>query len=128
MTVPEPTQRATRYEVSCLPEDHIDAYAFTLRAEYRGAGRWAVTDGHRYFSADGGVSYGFGWDHEPVGDEEMDAFEREREEWLTEYRSDEETALRIAKERAPLMTVSGWTVQDALDKAAESAKEDTDGS
>lgn len=126
MPTPEPTVRPACHWVSCLPEGDVNFNAFLLRVEYRGDGRWAVTDGHRFFAADEACSHGFGWAREPVGDEEMDAFERDREAWLAEYRFDEETALRIAREVAPLMTVNGWTVQDALDKAAAAEQHDTE--
>jgi hypothetical protein len=118
----EPTVKPVKYRVSCVPEDGPDADLFTLCVEYREAGRWAVTNGStRHYAADGTISFGFGWDREPVTDEEIDAFERGRDEWLAAHRFDEETALRIAREQAPLMRYRTYTVQDALDKAKEPA-------
>jgi hypothetical protein len=102
MTVPEPTVRTTRYEVSCLPEGGRNSRAFTITAEHRGRGQWVVTDGVYPMRADGS------WDYE----------------FLKGDRFDLDTALALAKEHAPLMTVNGWTVQDALDKAAETASKE----
>lgn len=125
MQVPEPTVKPVKYWVSCLPEDHPDAYLFTLCVEYRGEGRWAVVSGARYYAANGDVSFGHGWDREPVTDEEIDAYNRSHEEWLAVYRHDEATALRIAREQAPLMRYRTYTVRDALDKAVETATKET---
>jgi hypothetical protein len=123
--VPDPTVKPVKYRVSCVPEDGPDADLFTLCVEYREAGRWAVTNGSRHYAADGTISFGFGWDREPVTDAEIDAFERGHQAWLAVHRFDEDTALRIAREQAPLMRYRDYTVQDALDTAAESAKGDS---
>lgn len=125
--VPEPTVRVTRYEVSCLPEDLSDAWAgnFTVTVEYRGEGLWSVSQGeHRKLGADGTWSWGYRWQEgtrEPVTDEERDDYERGRGEWLAAHRFDEETALRLAREAAPLLKIRDFTVADALAEAVAEA-------
>src|SRR5690606_407223 len=57
--VPEPTVRVTRYEVSCLPQDNINAHHFTITVEWRGDDRWAVLHHGFCLGADGE------WDYEP---------------------------------------------------------------
>lgn len=101
MTTPEPTVHVTSYAVSCLPEDDPATRHFTLKIEYRGAGRWAVLDSPFCLNASGE------WDYEHLPSERT-------EEWLTEHRFDLDTALRLAKEQAPRMTVNGHTVADVL--------------
>lgn len=119
----KPTRRVTRYSVSCLPEDHIDADVFAVTVAYRGNGRWAVQRGeHRFYGADGKWSTVFGWDREPVTDEEQAAYEAGYRAWLDAHRFDEETALRLADEAAPNVRVNGFTVADALAEAEEVAK------
>jgi hypothetical protein len=117
----QPTRRATRYEVCCLPEDHYIADSFTVTVEYRGAGRWAVTNRGRYLDADGQWSYPYGWDREPVTAEEIDAYDRGEAEWKAAHRFDEETALRLADEAAPKVTVAGLTAAQVLAQDAEEA-------
>lgn len=119
--IPEPTERVTRYEVSCVPEDHVDADMFTVTVQYRGNGRWAVQRGeHRFLGADGTWSLAFGWDREPVTDEEIAAYENAHQAWLDAHRFDEETARRLAREAASKITIRGYTAADAL---ADYAKE-----
>lgn len=98
---PKPTVKATHYEVSCLPEENVNARHFTLRVEYRGRDRWAVTDGHDCLSKDGT------WSYESIPSNRED-------DWLAAHRFDLDTALRLAKEAAPKVTVNGYTVADAL--------------
>lgn len=95
------TRRVTRYEVSCIPPDHIDADLFTIRVEWRGRDRWAVLKRGYCLGTDGE------WDYEPTSSERD-------EEWLAAHRFDEETALRLADEVAPHMRVRNYTVADAL--------------
>ncbi|WP_289009119.1 hypothetical protein [uncultured Thermomonospora sp.] len=104
--IPQPTVRITRYEVSCLPEDDINAAAFTLTVEYRGNGKWAVCRRGSCLSADGK------WDYEPSSSNRSD-------EWLSSHRFDLDTALRLAREAAPKVRVNGYTVADALATAQE---------
>lgn len=114
---PEPTVTATRYLVSCLPEGHENRYLFTIQVEARSDGQWAVMQRSRNLGTDGVWSWGFRWsggDHEPATSEDMTSFDKEQAVWLAEHRFDLETALRLAKEHAPLLTYRGYSVADAL--------------
>jgi hypothetical protein len=105
--VPEPRVLATSYTVSCLPYDDINSDAFNIKVDYAGHGRWAVRlRGSRCLAADGR------WDWEPIPSERTD-------EWLAKYRFDLDTALRLAKEQAPHVTVNRITVQQALERRAK---------
>lgn len=100
MPTPEPTVRATRYAVSCLPEEHDAADVFTIWVEYRGAGRWAVTRSGAHYDADGGRSWGCRWpeegpEREAVTDEEIADLHRVHDAWLTAHRFDLDTALEL---------------------------------
>jgi hypothetical protein len=106
--IPEPTVRTTRYEVSCLPPDDINAPHFTVRIEYRGRDLWAVTNGWGCLGTDGE------WEYEPSPSNRED-------DWLETHRFDLDTALNLAKEAAPKMTVNGYTVAYIL--ARRAAKE-----
>ncbi|MEH0417868.1 hypothetical protein [Streptomyces sp. B21-083] len=125
MTTPEPTVQATKYVVNCLPEDDFDSHVFALTVEYRGAGRWGVfRNPHYCLGTDGTWSYGYSWRdgaQEPDGDNEWAEYHAGRDAWLDEHRFDEETALKLAREQAPLVTVNGLTVADALRRAAKRA-------
>lgn len=106
MTVPEPTVHVTRYLVSCLPLDNINAASFSLTVEHRGRSLWAVVR-HGYCLSSAGQ-----WSYESIPSERQD-------EWLTEHRFDLDTALKLAKEAAPLVRVNRYTVADALRMADE---------
>ncbi|GAA3417641.1 hypothetical protein [Streptosporangium vulgare] len=114
--IPEPEVRVTRYEVSCLPEDDLNAPAYTLAVESRGGGEWVVKSSGACLNADGVKSWGHHWEdgREPVTDEEFAAHEVSRQAWLAAHRFDEETALAVARKFAPTMTCMGHTVADAL--------------
>lgn len=100
--VPPATVLATEYTVNCLPHDDINASLFQIRVQYRGDGRYAVIrGGDMCLGADGT------WDH---GVKEYDR----GDDWLNAHRFDLDTALRLAKEQAALVTVNGHTVTDAL--------------
>jgi len=116
--MPEPQTRITRYEVSCVPERHIDASLFTMVVEYRGAGRWAVTRSAAYHDANGNRSWGYDWENgrEPVTDEERAACKAGRQKWLDRHRFDEQAALELARRLAPEIAYPGYTVADALAK------------
>lgn len=123
MTDAKPIVRVTRYEVSCLPEGHDDADVFTIKVEYRGAGRWAVTRNGAHYDADGGRSWGPRWpkdgpEREAVTAAEFAEENRVRDDWLAAHRFDRETALEIATRVAPKITVNGWTVDQVLTRAA----------
>lgn len=115
---PEPIVQATKYTVSCLPEDGLDSHVFVLTVEYRGDGRWGVyRSAYCCLGNDGTWSYGYTWRdgaQEPDSDEEWTEYHAGRDAWLDAHRFDEETALKLAKEHAPLVTVNGRTVTEAL--------------
>ncbi|MFD8845460.1 hypothetical protein [Streptomyces pseudogriseolus] len=100
--VPEPTIHPVEYVVSCLQSNNINFDLYAIRVQYRGDGRYAVIGlGDMCLGVDGT------WDH---GVKEYDR----GDDWLDAHRFDLETALRLAKEQAPLVTVNGRTVSDAL--------------
>jgi hypothetical protein len=100
--VPEATVTATEYTVNCLPEDDVNSFVFQIRVQYRGDGRYAVIrGGDMCLGADG--TWDFGVKEYDRGDD-----------WLNSHRFDLDTALKLAKEQAPLVTVNGHTVSDAL--------------
>ena len=92
---------ATRFTVNLLPETAPDAHLFEITVEYRGHGRWAVLRHSQCLNHDGT------WDWE------MRPSERE-DDWLDTHRFDLDTALRLAKEAAPSVSVNGLTAAAAL--------------
>ena len=99
--LPEPTVQPTRYEVSLLPEDDINASAFAITVEYRGGGWWAVTRMQSCLGIDGTCDHGI---------KEYGCGQA----WFDAHRFDLDTALKLAKEAAPHITVNGYTVAEAL--------------
>ncbi|MEW2402208.1 hypothetical protein [Streptomyces sp. NPDC046862] len=99
--ISEPTVQATRYVVSCFEPDDQEGASFNLAVEYRGRGLWAVVRMSRCLGSNGT------WSYESIPSERED-------EWLAEHRFDLDTAIKLAKEHAPLVTVNGYTVADAL--------------
>lgn len=99
MTETDVTVMATEYTVNAIPEgvDECNRSLFEIKVEWRGKGRWAVTHRSACLSADGE------WDWEPMPSSRED-------DWLATHRFDLDTALRLAKEEAPKVTVNGWTV------------------
>jgi hypothetical protein len=101
-TVPPATVQAVEYTVNCVPEDDINSFSFQIRVQYRGNGRYAVIrGGDMCLGADG--TWDFGVKEYDRGDD-----------WLNAHRFDLDTALNLAKQQAPLVTVNGHTVTDAL--------------
>jgi len=101
-TTPEPAVQAVEYTVNCLPEDNINSLLYEIRVQYRGNGRYAVIrGGDMCLGSDGTWDYG------------VKAYDRD-DDWLNAHRFDLDTAIRLAKEQAPLVTVNGRTVTDAL--------------
>lgn len=96
-----PAARVTRFEVSLPPEDDINHPFYTVAVEDRGNDRWAVVR-HRQCLGTGGE-----WSWESIPSERED-------EWLTAHRFDLDTALRLAVEAAPGVTVNGVTAAEAL--------------
>jgi hypothetical protein len=103
---PEPIVQAAKYTVNCLPEDGIDSHVFAIEVVYRGEGRWAVVRHGACLGADGTWADGV----KPYG---------RGDAWLDAHRFDEQTALKLAKEHAPRVTVNGFTAADALRMRAE---------
>jgi len=110
-SVPEAQAKATNYTVSCLPEGDINRPGFTLNVAYRGDDAWAVIDTPYCLSTNGT------WDFEHTPSERTD-------EWIATHRFDLDTALRLAKQHARLMTVNGHTVTDALAMRQKRAERD----
>ncbi|MFE9845813.1 hypothetical protein [Streptomyces goshikiensis] len=106
---PEPTVRPTRYVVSCLPETNDNAPHFSLNVEYRGRDLWAVVRHGSCLNSAGR------WSYESIPSERED-------EWLAEHRFELDTALKIAREAAPTLTVNGYTVADALRRSTDGAE------
>ncbi|NUP47270.1 MAG: hypothetical protein HOW97_08145 [Catenulispora sp.] len=117
-TPAEPHVQAVKYTVNCVPEDGFDSHVFALTVEYRGDGRWGVfRNPHCCLGTDGQWSWGYSWeggDREPETDAEWDSYHKGREAWLNEHRFDEETALKLAKQAAPSVSVNGITASEAL--------------
>jgi hypothetical protein len=111
--IPEAVVHPTRFDVSCLPLDDINAHGFTLTVEYRGRGKWAVLNSRWCLSSTGE------WEWESIPSERED-------DWLETHRFDLETAQRLAVEAAPKMVCNGWTVADALAARARRLAEEED--
>lgn len=94
----------TEYTICALPEGNINYSHYAITVSHRGDGRWAVLSGGFCLGTDGE------WDYEPSPSNRED-------DWLATHRFDEQTALRLAEEQAPLMTCNGITVQEALARA-----------
>ncbi|PXY20335.1 hypothetical protein [Prauserella endophytica] len=117
MTVPEPRVSPVTYVVCGLPEDHPDADAFEVRVEYRGDGLWVVRRLGRFLGRDGTWSYCYVWRdgaQEPTTDAELAEYSSGEDAWRAEHRFDLDTALRMAKDVAPLVKCNGYTVADVL--------------
>ncbi|SEN88185.1 hypothetical protein [Nonomuraea pusilla] len=111
--MPKAVIQPTRFDVSCLPLDDINALGFTVTVEYRGRDKWAVLNSRWCLSSTGE------WDWESIPSERED-------DWLATHRFDLETAKRLAMEAAPKMTCNGWTVADALASIQRRAEEAED--
>lgn len=92
---------ATQYAVTLLPEGDINSYLYEITVDYRGHGLWAITRHRQCMTHDGG------WDWEPIPSERDD-------DWIATHRFDLDTALALAKEAAPHVTVNGITAVEAL--------------
>jgi hypothetical protein len=106
MTTIEPI--VTAYQVCAVPEDEAGnylSYAITVERTHH-TGRWAVRLRSSCLSVDGD------WDYEPLPSSRED-------EWLDRHRFDLETALRLAVEAAPHITVNGCTVAGIIAWNAE---------
>lgn len=101
--------RVTRYEVNLLPESYGEAYHWAISVEYRGKGTWAVLHFGYCLGSDGE------WDYEPSPSNRED-------DWLETHRFDVETALTLAREHAPKVTVNGLTPADIFKRHPELAE------
>jgi hypothetical protein len=117
--IPEAEVWPTAYSVSCLPLGSINARHFTLKVEYRRDGKWAVTDRFEFLSRTGTWSMGYSWrdgSQEPMTDADYNEVSAGQDAWRVEHWHDLDTALTLAKQHAPHMTVNGSTVDDALER------------
>lgn len=97
----EPFVKATCYRVCSLPEDNINHRYFVLHVEYRRDGQWVVCQ-------QGNLKLCYGKD----GSWEWES--GVTDEWIAKYRHDFDTAIRLAKEAAPQVTVNGRTAAEVL--------------
>jgi hypothetical protein len=93
----------TAYEVCAVPPDKYGNYTLFAIAVERThhSGTWAVRRMGRCLGSEGE------WDYEPLPSSRED-------DWLATHRFDLETALRLAVQVAPTITVNGHTVADAI--------------
>lgn len=109
---PEPEHEVhveiTQASVSVLPEGHPDRETWGLTVDYRGTvdgeRRFAVTRTRTCLGADGE------WDWEPRPSERDD-------DWCANHRFDWHTAIRLAAEHAPNVTVNGMTAREVASRA-----------
>lgn len=109
--IPEPVAIATRYEVSCLPEDHDERSYMSVSVEYRGHGKWAASRMKRCYDIDGNPD----WEPTPSSRED---------EWLARFRFDLDTALAVAKKVAPTLKLNRLSVADILAQDAQAVNPD----
>jgi len=109
----ETFQRITEYKVSVFPDKMAnskdmlaaeEADTWSLTVAWRGRDKWAVMTGMRRCLGTDGK-----WDWEPSPSNRED-------DWLATHRFDLETALRLAAEHAPKVTINGLTALDILAK------------
>lgn len=107
---PTAVVRPSRFTVSCLPERNINTSLFEITIEERGqldgTTRWAVCRLGQCLNRRGR------WDYEMNPSSRTDR-------WIAGHRFDFDTALRLAKKAAPLITVNGVTVTDAIARSKE---------
>ena len=107
----EPEVRVTCYGVNVLPESYGEAYHWAIEVEYRGKGKWAVCHFGECLGSDGE------WDYEPRPSSRTD-------EWTAAHRFDMETALALAREHAPMVSVNGLKPADIFARHPELAEAD----
>jgi hypothetical protein len=98
--------RVTRYEVTALPDDIVNNRSgFVLTVEWRGrVGGWAIMRKGNCWNR---VKRQWDFQGLPSG---------LAEDWLRDHRFQRVMdALEEAKLLAPLLTVNGWTVEQAID-------------
>lgn len=110
MPDPAVTVRPSRYTVTCLPSGGINSALYSITVEERGQ-----LDGQVLWSAcwmGQCLNVKGQWDYEPIPSSRTDR-------WIAKHRFDLDTALALATEAAPLITVNGLTVADALARSKE---------
>lgn len=98
MTSPGVVEQVTEYRVSAAPLDDREGARFALIVRWNRTDTWMVTDGAHppdYMGADGRWSWETDDEH--------------TEGWRDAYKFDLPTALRIARDAAPKVTVNGRT-------------------
>lgn len=91
---------ATEYTICAIPDrNSINWHTYAIQVAYRGKGRWAVVRNSWCLGTDGT------WDYERRPSDRAD-------EWLATHRFDLDTALRLAREAAPGITVNGRTAAE----------------
>lgn len=108
--LPVPIVRPTEYTVSLLPEGDVNAHPYAITVQYWGGGRWAVVHLGSCLGRDGTWDYG------------VKEYDR-GDDWLNAHRFERETALQLAREAAPKVTVNGITALQAYARTA--AREDS---
>lgn len=81
-----------------------EAYLWCITVEWRGGDRWAVTRSGCCLGSDGE------WEYEPLPSSRTD-------EWKAAHRFDVDTALRLAQEALPKLTVNGHKIGDVVARA-----------
>lgn len=97
-----PRVEITQYLVTVFPGPSINSPVYDVTVERRAPGRWAVCRLSRCLGADGV------WDYEPNPSSRED-------DWLAAHRFDLDTALRLAAEAAPKVTVNGMTAVQCVE-------------
>ncbi|MFI7467494.1 hypothetical protein [Nonomuraea sp. NPDC049646] len=125
MTTPEARVRPAKYWVSCLPDTHKMASAFTIVVKYvPHYDGWALIHRGTHLDRDGVPSWGPSWpgdDKEPETEEEERAAEEARKAWAAEHYFPHDTALELARTLAPGVEVASWTATMVAARDAEQA-------
>lgn len=104
--IPQPRVMATRYEVSCLPENDRNARNFTIMVEYWAHGKWVIRHGFCCLSRAGE------WNIQQPSPGDT---------WLADHLYDDlDEALQVAREHAPKLTFGEWA--ERAIRAAERAR------
>jgi hypothetical protein len=108
----EPTITPTTYTVTCLPPDGLGAENWDIEVQYTGGFRWGKpTPPERHWA----VRLRGHWCLSDEGEWDRESIPGEREdEWLADHRFTLETALNLAKQAAPHVTVNSQTPAEYL--------------
>ena len=94
---------ATEFTISVLPGDDVNHHLYEIKVVHRGAGRWAVTRFRECLGIDGS------WEYEPSPSNRED-------DWLETHRFDLDTAMRLATDAAPGVTVNGVSAAQVAER------------